>query len=514
MVFPLFSGVLFLPLGQALDHDLAAHIEAANGVEGVRHTLHVPDIAILIQAEIHHHGEASALPVQPCVVRKLRDRQREEQRTQEAVGAVLRRDDNKVGTASLSRQQQVHIVAAGDLVHKGILVKRQPIAQAGNDVAPQGILCFQEEAVVALGRVVRRQRGQLAVDLVDAVVGDHPVDRADAALLDGQQVPAGVLQIADVVEQRHEQVQLRSRPEVVRLLRRGCVLNDGVRHGLNQLSLGVQAVEAVPAVGVLHIQEVDRFHIVSLLFKMGGHLLEQFPFGICDEYGFSPLRAAEKKGDDKAPRLPAPGSPDAEQPIVVPRPHTVRNIQRVFIRIVRMALMLSHQHILHFLHGTHDQEFPHLFLREEAGGAVGPVGQDIEAPLVLLVFVSGEPEVTFFGNKTDEKEDHCRGSQPERCEQHEEIAKGIEHPNAPDLPGGAIGGTDPQPEGIEEQPVDVPACQRQRDIDRELFLIPGDPTPEFAVKQVLCFCEPAGSAEHGSPLLSPFQTAGQRACKG
>ena len=41
LVFPFFPKILFLPLGQALSHDLATHIEAAVAVQGVRHTHHV-----------------------------------------------------------------------------------------------------------------------------------------------------------------------------------------------------------------------------------------------------------------------------------------------------------------------------------------------------------------------------------------------------------------------------------------------------------------------------------------
>ena len=158
---------------------------------------------------------------------------------------------------------------------------------------------------------------------------------------------------------------------------------------------------------MLHIQEVDRFYVVTFFLKVRGHLFEKLPLRVGHENRFPPLRAAEKEGDDKPSRLSAAGSPDAEQPVVVSGFHAVSDVQRVFVRIVRVALMLSHQHIPHFLYRAHNQEFPHLFLREEAGGAVGPIGQDIEAPLILLVFVSGEPDIPFFGDKTDEKEDHC-----------------------------------------------------------------------------------------------------------
>ena len=136
LVLPLLAGVLFLPLGQALDHHLAGHIEAPDGVEGVGHSLHVPDVAILIQAEIDQHRESALYAVEPGVVGELRNGQGEEQGAEEAVGTVLGGDDHEVGTGLLAGEGQVHIVVPGDSVHQAILEHGKPVAKANDDIPP------------------------------------------------------------------------------------------------------------------------------------------------------------------------------------------------------------------------------------------------------------------------------------------------------------------------------------------------------------------------------------------
>ena len=94
----------------------------------------------------------------------------------------------------------------GDGVHQLVLEDGQPVAQADGNAAPEVFLGLEKQAGVAFGRMVRRELGLGAVDFLDALVGNHLVHVAQAALFDGQQVSVGVLQIDDVVNQRHEQV--------------------------------------------------------------------------------------------------------------------------------------------------------------------------------------------------------------------------------------------------------------------------------------------------------------------
>ena len=97
-------------------------------------------------------------------------------------------------------------------------------------------------------RMLRGELGQGAVDLLDTLVGQQLVHIPQSPLFDGQQLAVGALQVADVVDEGHKQIQLRPAPEVVRLLGAGGVLDDGVGHCLHQLGLLVQRVQAVPAV--------------------------------------------------------------------------------------------------------------------------------------------------------------------------------------------------------------------------------------------------------------------------
>ena len=70
------------------------------------------------------------------------------------------------------------------------------------------------------------------------------------------------------MDERHEQIQLRPAPEVVRLFWAGGVLDNRVCHRLHQMSLLLQGVQAVPAIRVGHIQKVDRLDVVALFPKV------------------------------------------------------------------------------------------------------------------------------------------------------------------------------------------------------------------------------------------------------
>ena len=135
--------------------------------------------------------------------------------------------------------------------------------------------------MVAFGRVVRGELGQGAVDVLDALMGQQLVHVPQTTLFDGEQLAAAVLQVHHVVDQRHEQIQLRAAPEVIRLVGPGGVLDDGVGHGLGQLRLLVQPIQAVPAVRVGHVQEIHRLDIVAVFFEIGGQLFKELPLWIC-----------------------------------------------------------------------------------------------------------------------------------------------------------------------------------------------------------------------------------------
>ena len=102
--------------------------------------------------------------------------------------------------------------------------------------------------MMALGGVIGRQRCQRAVQFIDAHGGEDLIHVAQAPLLDGQQITLVIPQIADVVDQCHQEIQLRTAPEIVGLLGTGGVLDDGVGHRLHQIRFRIQAIETVPAI--------------------------------------------------------------------------------------------------------------------------------------------------------------------------------------------------------------------------------------------------------------------------
>ena len=139
-------------------------------------------------------------------------------------------------------------MVAGDGVHQFVLEDGKPITKAGDDVAPEVFAGLQEQSVMALGGVVRRQRRQRAVQLIDAHGGEDLIHVAQTPLLDGQQITLFIPQIADIVDQGHQEIQLRTAPEIVGLLGTGGILDNGVGHRLYQICFCVQSIETVPAI--------------------------------------------------------------------------------------------------------------------------------------------------------------------------------------------------------------------------------------------------------------------------
>lgn len=102
--------------------------------------------------------------------------------------------------------------------------------------------------MVAFGGVVRRQRRQCAVQLIDAHGSKDLIHVAQTPLLDGQQITLFIPQIADIMDQGHQEIQLRTTPKVIGLFGAGGILDDGVGHRLHQIRFRVQAIETVPAI--------------------------------------------------------------------------------------------------------------------------------------------------------------------------------------------------------------------------------------------------------------------------
>ena len=203
-------------------------------------------------------------------------------------------------------------MVARDLIHQTALEDRQPVAETNNDVAPEVFFGLEEQAVRILGRVLWWESFELAVDLLNALRRDHVVHIAEPTLFNGEQIPVGVAQIDDVVNERHEQIQFCPAPEIVGLLRPRRVLHDRVGYRLHKLRLGVQTVQTVPAVRMLHIQKVYRFHIEAVLPEIRGKTFKQFSLGVRNERGLTALCAAHEERNDEPAGLTAARRADAE----------------------------------------------------------------------------------------------------------------------------------------------------------------------------------------------------------
>ena len=86
-------------------------------------------------------------------------------------------------------QQQVYIVIAGDLVHKLVLEYGKTVAEAGDDAAPEIVLCLHKKTVRPFGRVILWQLHKARIDLIHRFRREDLVNGAKAALFDGQKLP-------------------------------------------------------------------------------------------------------------------------------------------------------------------------------------------------------------------------------------------------------------------------------------------------------------------------------------
>ena len=431
--------------------------------------------------------------VEPGVVRQLRNGQGEEQRTEKAVGAVLGGDNDEVGAGPFARQCQVDVVVPGDLVHQLILVDGQPVAQSNDDVAPKIFFRFEEQTMMATGRVVRRQGSQFPVDCFNTLVSDDPVDLANASPLNGQQLAALIPQIADVVQQRHQQIQLGAAPEVVDLFGTGSILDDGGGYGLHQLGLPFQTVQAVPTVGVLHVKKVHGFDVIALLPEVDRQLFKQLALRIHTIDGLLPAGAAQKKRQDKAAAFAGAGSADAEEIVVVAGPHGVGGIEIVPVGVTVVTLVFAQHHALDFADAAQFQKGPHFSFREETGGTVGGVGQDIKAPRVPGVLVAGKPEIALFGDETSEQGQYGGDAQAKGGDQHQQVEKGVEHPDTFHgfLAGVECGGN-AQLQGVEEHAVEIGDDQEQGQMGAQPDLMASRPAAPATFHAVFQFFQQLG----------------------
>ena len=210
--------------------------------------------------------------------------------------------------------------------------------------------------------------------------------------------------------------------------------------------------------------------------KVGSHFFKKLGLGIGHKYRFPPLGTAQQEGDDKAPGFSAAWRSDAQQIVVVPGHHPVGHIGGIFVRVVRSLFPLSQHHALDLRDAAQLQKLLQLLFRQETGGAVGGVREDVKAPGIADKLVAGEKDVPLFRDKADQQKDDNGEAQPEGREQHKPVAQGIKHPDTAHLfTLGVEGGGGTQADGVEEHPIEVPAQQSKGDVDRKFGFMPLKP---------------------------------------
>ena len=153
-----------------------------------------------------------------------------------------------------------------DLIYKAVLVNSEPIAEPDYYVAPQVFPCLQKQAVRSLRRMSGQQMRQCLVNLVNAFLCKYLIYGTKPTLLDREQLSVFVSKVHDIVDESHQQIKFRPCPEVVGFTRGGGVCYYGICDGLHKLWLCIQPIQAVPAVGVLHVEKVYGLYVVPLFF--------------------------------------------------------------------------------------------------------------------------------------------------------------------------------------------------------------------------------------------------------
>lgn len=88
------------------------------------------------------------------------------------------------------------------------------------------------------------------------------------------------------------------------------------------------------------------------------------------------------------------------------------------------------------------------------------------------ILVAGKPDVAFLCDEADQQQDHSSSAKAKWGKNDKEVFEGIEHPNAfHHLSRGMERRSCSQLQRIEKHPVEIPACQSQRNIKAKLGLV-------------------------------------------
>ena len=134
------------------------------------------------------------------------------------------------------------------------------------------------------------------------------------------------------------------------------------------------------------------------------------------------------------------------------------------------------------------QKLAHFFLRQETGRAMCAVQENVKPARVMRVFVTGEPDVAFFRDKTDDQHNYQRRHDPKAREYRAPVFERVQHPDALDFFIRLMKGRcDSKPQGIEKHPIKIPADDHSWHAHRQLGFIPRKPAFESRFRFVLQF---------------------------
>ena len=200
-----------------------------------------------------------------------------------------------------------------------------------------------------------REQVEEAVQLLFTAHGQQLVDLPDV-------LPLRREPLVHIQDEGLQKVHLRIVPEPVTLWG-ACVPDDDVAEELCHDLLPFDFRKAVPAVGILRVDQVKYPHSVAVLLKVEAQVCVELGFGVGDDEALPPLHALEHHVPCIGPALHAAAGPEHCHVAVHPGlfrqadcfPIQFPQDDTPAFRDVRDQL----------------QHFAHLGIRHEAGGAVG-----------------------------------------------------------------------------------------------------------------------------------------------
>ena len=114
------------------------------------------------------------------------------------------------------------------------------------------------------------------------------------------------------------------------------------------------------------------------------------------------------------------------------------------------------------------------------------VRKNVKPARVMRVFVTGEPDVAFFRDKTDDQDDHQRRYNSKAGEHCTPVFERVQYPDALDFFARLMKGrSDSKPQGIEKHPIKIPADDHGWHAHGQFGFVSGKPALESCVKFVL-----------------------------